>query len=61
MKWWALRLSLFVAVSPALLFWGFLFGAWLGYLLVPAALVVFVVIERRFERWLRLQWDDRAA
>ena len=61
MKWWALRLLLFVVVFPALLFWGFLVGAWLGYSLLPAALVVFVVIERRFERWVRLQWDDRAT
>jgi hypothetical protein len=61
MKWWALRLSLFVIVFPALVFWGLVFGGWLGYFLVPAALVVFVVIERRFERWLRLHLDDQTT
>jgi hypothetical protein len=61
MRWVALRLSLFVIVFPALVFWGLLFVGWLGYFLVPAAFVAFVVLERRFERWLRLQLEDRTT
>ena len=57
MKWWAMRVALLVLVMPALIVWGLFLTPWLGYFLPPAAFVAFAFIERRFERWLRTQFD----
>ena len=57
MKWWILRAVNFTLVVPALVFWTFVwtsvFLGWLSFFSVPIAVVIFFLIERRFEDWLR--------